>query len=188
MNTLAGSNPCDSNLELTLYHKDPRVSDTEWSDECNISFSKQSAKKANEIVAAYFRVHQERDKELLKCIFLDDSQIGGYDWFEFNQLNSPHITLGVGLRGNRNAVVNDSPTKIYTPIEKEGKISVSEVTLYLSSSYELNYQQICNEQSKDFSIVVALFNSYSFKRVVETNTDLGFAKILEKIDLTTAKL
>lgn len=166
----------DSQCKLTLYHRDKRVSDTEWCDSCEISLSKQTAKKANDVVASYFSVDQEWDKKLLKCIFLGDE----LDWFEFNRVDTPAITLGVQMRGDRNVVFNESPNEFYTPIENSDKIKVSVKSIFCNNDYELDYKQISSERNEDFSIV-ALFNSNSFKRVKECSSYLGFVRTLEKL-------
>ena len=178
MSSAVKSDPSGSKCMIALYHTDKRVSDTEWCDASEVSFSKQTAKKASDLVASYFGVDQEWDKKLLKCIFLDDIN---FNWFEFNRTDNPDITLGVKISGDRNVVFNESPEEFYVPVERPGKLSVTVRSVMGSNDYELDYDQIKTERDKDYS-VVALFNSNSFQSITECSTNLGFSRKLERID------
>ncbi len=168
-----------SECVLTLYHTDKRIADSKWYDTTKVSFSKQTAKKANDIVASYFGVSQEWDKKLLESIFLDDIQL---NWFEFTRVNNPDITLGIQISGDRSVVFNENPENFYVPIERPIKLSVTVRSVLVNNSYELDYEQIRKEIARDFSIV-ALFNSSAFKCVTACSTNLGFARTLERLDI-----
>lgn len=172
-----------SECVLTLYHADKRVADSKWFDTTKVSFSKQTAKKANDIVAAYFCVSQEWDKKLLESIFLGDIDL---NWFEFTRINNPDITLGIKIAGDRRVVFNENPESFYVPIKRPVKLSVMIKSAFGDNSYELDYEQIKNKRSKDFSIV-ALFNSSTFKSVAACSTNLLFTRTLEKLDVTDKK-
>lgn len=175
--------PSPSTCNLDLYHADKRVSDTEWCDTSKVSFSKQTAKKANDVISAYFGVDQEWDKKLLKCIFLDDPN---FNWFEFARADNDNITLGVKISGDRNVVFNENPEEFYVPAERQGKLAVTVKSVFGNNDYELDYEKIKTERNEDYSIV-ALFNSNSFIRVSECSTNLGFSRTLEKIDAKEKK-
>ena len=169
-----------SQCSLTLYQTDTRIPDAKRSEQSKCTFSNQTAKKANDVVCAYFDVQEEWDKKLLKCIFLDDIQ---FDWFEFNKTNDPPITFGAEIDGNRNIVFNENPEEKYIPIEDiTKKLSVSVKSVFGNNNYELTYEQISKERNGDFSIV-ALYNSNSINRFTECSTNIGFARILEKTSI-----
>lgn len=172
-----------SECELVLYHIDRRRCDRKWLDTTKISFSKQTAKKANDVVASYFGISEEWDKKLLKSIFLNDIQ---FNWFEFTRIDNPQISLGISITGDRSVVFNENPEEFYSPIERPIKLSVMVTNIFGISKYELTYEKIRKERSKDFSIV-ALFNSNSFKSVTACSTNLGFIRTLEKFDVMPTK-
>lgn len=165
---------------LTLYHTDKRVSNSTWCDVMNISFSKQTVNKINDVICGYFDVKEESDRKLFKCIFLDGTD---FNWFHFNQSSNPDIILGVKINGDKRVVFNDAPNKAYVPIEDlTKKLSVSVRSVLGDNDYELTYEQIRKERSTDFG-VVALFNCNSFNSFVEASTNLGFARRIEKLNI-----
>ncbi len=177
------SNPSDQDCVVTLYHTDSRVSAKEWCNVSKILFSRQTAKKANILVASYFKIVEEWDKKLLNCIFLDDIEL---NWFAFNRILNPHITLGVFIKGNRNVVFNDKPGKFYTPVERPGKLAVTVTSVFGNNEYELDYRDIVTKRANDFSIV-ALFNSESFQSMMACSTNMGFVRKLDKINESSSR-
>lgn len=54
---------------VTLYHQDTRTPNAEeWLNKTEVSFSRQTATRANDVVSAYFGVTQEWDKKLLQIL------------------------------------------------------------------------------------------------------------------------
>ncbi len=178
MASVVQSDPNVSKCMLTLYHMDKRVSDTKWCSAIKVSFSKETATKASDLVSSYFVVDEDWDKKLLKSIFLDDIN---FNWFEFSRKNNPDTILGVKISGDRRVIFNESPEEFYVPVKRLGKLSVSTKFFTANNYDELDYDQIRERRNRDYS-VVALFNSNSFQSITECSTNLGFSRKLERID------
>lgn len=168
----------ESPCTISLFSVDRRESDPRKNNSSAFSFYKQTADKANDIVCDHFGVKEEWDKNLLKCVFLDDVD---FNEFEFFRKDAPDIAESVHIKGNRNIVFNEGSGVNYQPIENTThKISVSVVSVFGDNAYDLTYEQIAKERSGDFS-VIALYNCSSYSRLSECSTNLGFVRTLEKL-------
>ncbi len=178
-----------SECEVTLYHVNNKIEDPKWFDMAKISFSRQTAssrqtaKKASDLVACYFGVRQEWDKRLLETVFLGDIQL---NWFEFIRVGSPDICLGVQIAGDRSVVFNENPQESYVPMKKFDKLSATVQTAFGDNQYELDYAKMRAESKRDL-LAIALFNSTTFKVVRSCSTNMFFARTLEKFEMPVFK-
>lgn len=158
---------------LMLYQANARTFEIETCAFSMAPFSRKSAKKANNIVCAFFNVRNKWDKKLLKCVFFDTR----FDLFEF-QKNNGKTTLGVAIIRKEDFFF--SPKAPYQPLE-DRKLSVSDKNKFGINKYELNCEQI-RKQSDLYSIAAALLNCDSFQRVKEFNSKLSFKRTIEKLN------
>lgn len=176
--------PDPTKCEIALYYRDQRIpGDASVS---RIAFSKKTAAKAEDVVNGFFRISDEWDKKLTKCIFLDDIN---FNWFELNRINDPHVNLGVRLYGDRHLVFHPHSERydeVYVPREKPEKVLVTVRNMAEHHEYMLGYEQLKSREV--VYSVVALFNSSSFKSFSEFSTNLLFGRKVEKIDVSASKL
>lgn len=172
------TSPTADKCNLVLYYQDKRVSDTEWSDTTELSLSKQTAKRTNSTISGYFQLENTWDKKLFESVFSSDIQL---NWFEFNKKDSPDISCGIKILGNRNVVFIDSP-ETFEPLDKEGrKVHVTVKSVFGGNEYDLSLEDLKGERKSDLSIV-ALYNSESFIKHTQCSTNIGFARFLEVIE------
>jgi hypothetical protein len=114
-------------------------------------------------------------------LFFNDIRL---NWFEFSKINEPNLHLGMKVSGNRNIVINESLESMYVPLERPGKLSVKVKSAFGNNEYELDCNDI--KTKKDYSII-AMFNCNSFKSLSEVSKEIGFARIIEKIEVKAEK-
>ena len=61
-------------ISVILYYNDRRVSGAEQLDRTEMSLSKQTANRANDIICRFFRVTENWDKKLFESVFSRDQQ------------------------------------------------------------------------------------------------------------------
>lgn len=161
---------------LTVYYQDKRISDTEWSDQTKISFSKQTAARANDTICGFFQVKETWDKELFKSAFSSDIQ---FNWFEFVRTATPDITCGIQMShdSDRTVVFREEVDPLEVLDRGARKVHVCVKSVFGNNDYDLTLEDLRGER-KDDTAIVALYNSESFSKHAQCSTNLGFSRSL----------
>lgn len=142
-----------------------------------ISISRETAKKADEIVCDHFNIHDELDKRLICSIFSSDKQ---FDWHELVR-SSNFATIGMQIVGDR-SVIFDAFEKMNADFVQN---SPNDIRIRVSSIlgkkvFRLTNDEIRERKASD-TVLVAFANSRGFAKMIQCSTNMLMARTLEKI-------
>lgn len=177
----ASINTAAAACKISLYHIDSRANDNMWNIKPEIELSiypGRTVEKINDLICNYFQVYQRSEKNVLKSVFFSPD----FNLFKFTRMEDTNI-MCIKVSGGKDQVFKECPAEFIAVEKKTEKLSISNKSRFTDDISILDYDKINAENSKDYSIV-ALFNSHSFKRLIECNdtTSLNWTRTLEKIE------
>lgn len=166
---VSAANTCN----LLLYYQDQRIANQRFHQR-QITLSKQSADRTNDIVCAFFRVTELWDKKLFAAAFSSDMQ---FDWLEFGKIDAPAVLYGIITSGNKAVIYSNSLKTVEVLDKGSRKVHVTTKHILGDSECDLTRDDLCADKKNELPI--ALYNSDSFCKHNHCVFDYGFTRFLE---------
>jgi hypothetical protein len=142
-----------------------------------LTFTKETARKVDEIVCDYFKFKSDNNKKMVKIIL---SHCNPHpDYIEFYQAHKPQIIHGLYIQGFKDILYEGDLKEPIQLLHKQQSVAVSVRSALGNDDYHMSAKELQNKS--DISLL-AFFNS-EFKSYRECHLSFGSTRTFNKIKI-----